>query len=183
MTAVKRILGLVALVMALALPSPAAAEWEMSMPIRQAGNIGVGFGAGTFATGLSLKYFPSSSFAIQGNAGWFRNRFFCDGRRCYGGGDSLALSVDFLVERPTIAGGKDVELAWNFGAGVGLGIHDDRFVRDDGIALGVSGVLGLELLINVIPIDIVIEYRPNLVVVPGVRLDLIDFGGHVRFYF
>lgn len=180
----KRILLLSCFVFALSVPSTAFAEWEMSMPIRQAGNVGIGLGAGTFATGFAIKYFPQPDFAIQGNLGWWRDRFVCNDRRCYGGGDSVAISADFLIERPTITGNKDVELAWNFGAGAGLGIEDDdRFNNDDDIALGVSGVLGLELLINLIPIDLVIEYRPNLLVIPDVDIDLIDFGGHVRFYF
>ena len=113
----KRFLLLSSFILALAVPASASAQWDMSMPIRQPGNVGIGLGAGTFATGFSIKYFPESAFAIQGNVGWFRDRFFCDRRRCVGGGDSFAISADFLIERPTLTGNKDVELAWNFGAG------------------------------------------------------------------
>lgn len=170
------------LFLVLALPSTAFAEWKYGMPIRNEGNLGIGFGSGTLAHGLSLKYFADSNFAIQGNIGYWRGRYWgrCKGDYCgYYGGNSFAVSVDALFEQGTLVGNSDVELAWNFGLGGGLGLSE----YNDSTGAAVAGILGLELLINVIPIDIVLEYRPNILVVPGFDLDPINFTGHIRFYF
>jgi len=43
---------------------------------------------------------------------------------------------------------------------------------------------GLQLNINAIPIDIVLEFRPGFFVVNGYfGLDLVNFTGHIRYYF
>ncbi|MEZ4459594.1 MAG: hypothetical protein R3E66_07650 [bacterium] len=173
-------ISLVFILSLLAADSAFAEGWKGGMTIRSAGNVGVGLGAGTLASGLSLKYFADSNFAIQGNVGWWRSRWWgCDNRRCYGGGDALAVSADAIFEQPVFAGNGSVDLAWNFGLGGGLGLSD----YNNNIGAAAAGILGLEVLINVIPIDIVLEFRPNILVVPDVAFDLVDFTGHIRFYF
>lgn len=171
------------LILILIVPASALAAngWSGGMQIRSPGNVGVGLGGGTFATGLSLKYFAASDFAIQGNVGWWRSRWGgCDHNDHYcGGNDSLAVSADAIFEQPVFAGNGSVDLAWNFGLGGALGLSD----YDDTIGAAVAGVLGLEVLINVIPIDIVLELRPNILIVPDVDFNLVDFTGHIRFYF
>ena len=151
------------------------------MYIKQAGNFGLGIGAGTFATGLSMKYFLSSDTSIQGNVGWWRGGYYCRNNSRYSCGfyrDALALSADFLLERGPLTGNSDITLDWEIGAGVGLGFDD---TGDFG--LGVSGVAGLQVNIHALPIDLVLEYRPGFLFVPGFGLDLINFTGHVRYYF
>lgn len=172
----------VQLFLVLALLIPATSFAKGGKAVRQAGNIGVGLGAGTFAAGLSLKYFTDQSLAIQGNIGEWRSRWWgrCNDRYCYdGGGDGIALSVDVLFEQDVFAGNGNVDLGWNAGVGGGLGVSDYR----DETAAAIAGILGLELLINVIPIDIVLEFRPSVMIVPDIHFDLIDFTGHIRFYF
>lgn len=171
------------LVLLLLIPASAfaASGWKGGKQVRTAGNVGIGLGTGTFASGLSLKYFPDSAIAFQGNIGFWRDRWWGKKNdwRYYGGGDSLAISADVLFEQPVFAGNGDIDLAWNFGLGGGLGLSD----YNDTIGFAAAGVLGLEVLINVIPIDLVLEFRPTVLIVPDVHFDLVDFTGHIRYYF
>ncbi len=175
----KRILLLVSLFCMFALP--AVAKTGLGYPpraIKKAGNLGIGVGAGTLATGLSLKYFLSDATSVQGNLGFSRGCYGC-GR--YGGryySESIAVSVDCLLERGPLMGDSQFSLDWEIGAGGGVGFSDGG-----NLALAVSGVVGLQLNIHALPIDLVIEFRPGVVVVPDVYLNLVDFTGHVRYYF
>lgn len=130
------------------------------------GTFGLGLGSGTMTRlGLSAKYFMGDT-ALQANLG------------CYGWGcDGIGLSADYLFEMPPLAEGKVLNLAWNAGLGPGVGLHSDVF------ALAAAGVLGLEANFKVIPIDLVAEWRPTLLIVPDVHFEPVEFSGHVRFYF
>lgn len=154
--------------------------------VRTPGNLGLGIGAGTLATGLSLKYMQGDT-ALQGNIGInARNRNRYD--------DWLSLGFDYLFEQPSLTGGGDIELAWNIGPGASLAVTDDINYW----ILGVSGVIGLEFLFNSIPLDFVLEYRPSIYIFDdsyyyydwgyrrgdsNIRVDIVNFGGHLRFYF
>lgn len=158
-------------------------------PIKQAGNFGLGLGVGTTAAPISLKYYLSSALSIQGNAGWWRGwwgGYGCghvhDRYRDYycGGGyyrNALGLGADLLFEGGPLVGNSDLSLDWEIGGGVGIGIGDVGF------GMGVAFVTGLELDIHAIPLDFVIEYRPAIFILPGFALNVIDFTGHVRYYF
>jgi hypothetical protein len=169
-----RIIAVVLLLAALTSPATVTAE-----PVRRVGHWGLGLGAGTFATGLSTKYFFEREMSVQGNLGWWRGPYYCFRGRCYGGGDSLALSADLLFERPSFAGNDKVSVAWALGGGVGLGLEDEF----NNFGLGVSFVIGIEVNVDVVPIDIAVEYRPGLGFLPGFDLNLINFTGHIRYYF
>ncbi len=134
-------------------------------PIRQGGNFGIGLGNGTSATGLSAKYFLSGSQALQGTLG------------VHLGGDYLGVGADYLWEMPEFVQSSPANLGWNLGAGAGLGLGS-------GIYFGASFIAGLEFNFNPVPIDLVLEYRPTVNIISGGDLiDLVDFSGHVRFYF
>jgi hypothetical protein len=148
-------------------------------PVRRVGHFGLGLGAGTYATGLSTKYFFERSMAVQGNLGWWRDPYYCIGHRCYGGGDSLALSADLLFERPSFAGNEQVNVAWALGGGVGLGLEDGF----DRLGLAAAFVIGIEVNVDVVPLDIAIEYRPGIAFIPDFDIDPVNFSGHVRYYF
>ncbi len=62
------------------------------------------------------------------------------------------------------------------GPGVGIAVADNYF------GAAVSGALGLEFNFNVIPIDLVLEWRPPLAIVPGVHFHPVGFTGHIRIY-
>ncbi len=136
------------------------------------GTIGIGLGATTFASGLSGKYYMSDSFALQGAVGTYgagADRF-----SNFGG---IAVGIDGLVENSALTRNEIFSLDWNFGLGAGVGLFEDT------LGLAVSGVVGLEFNFVPIPIDLVLEYRPGLLVVPDVGIELVDFSGHIRFYF
>lgn len=174
---------LIACLFVLTLVSSAPAE---AKPVRTPGRFGLGIGMGTIANGLSAKYFIDGKNALQFNLGEFGGRGYDHRWRRFGG---FGFSADYLFEMPAIArAGNAFELAWNLGAGVGVGFDDDDYDRkdehyEDYFALAASFVLGLEFNFIPIPLDIVIEYRPGLLLVPYVDLDPIDFTAHIRVYF
>ncbi|MFC1611829.1 hypothetical protein ACFL6C_12775 [Myxococcota bacterium] len=167
-------------ILVLIISMPAVA-WSANA-VRSAGNFGIGLGAGTFATGISMKYFLQQSLSIQGNVGWWRGTFHRFGkyRYYYGGGDnSLALSADLLFEQPSFAGNQAVKVAWEIGGGIGLGLEE----LGNDVGLGATFVIGIEINIDAAPVDVVLEYRPGFYVLPRFALDLINITGHIRYYF
>lgn len=136
---------------------------------RRSGTVGVGLGGGTTGAGLSAKVFLSDASAIQAVAGPWGG---------WGNG-GLGLSADYLYEMPTLVEGDAAELAWNVGAGAGVGI----FSQTATLGVGVAGVLGLEVAFKPVPLDLVVEYRPTLSVLPGVGLDPIGATAHLRYFF
>lgn len=145
-------------------------------PVRQPGNFGLGLGGGTSTAGISMKYFMSSSMAVQGVVGaGYGNSGRGNGPGDWDGG--FGAGADLLFEMPAFHESQDLELAWNAGPGVGL------WIMDDWAALAVSGVLGFEFNVSALPIDIVLEYRPRLRVVPDVDFDFVNFSGHIRYIF
>lgn len=130
------------------------------------GPVGVGLGGGFGVSGLSVK------MAGQGSALQLMVGPYGLGR----GGDGLGVGLDFLLEQPTFATADVLDLAWNLGLGGSLGVGGDD------VLIGVSGVAGLEFNLRPIPIDVVLEYRPGLRLSPA-GLDLVNFSGHIRYYF
>lgn len=154
----KRVFGAL---LALAMPGVAAAA-------PPGGPLGIGLGAGTGASGLSAKYHAGGT-ALQGVVGW-------GGIGGDGGDGYLAVSADFLLEQPELVSGPGLSLAWNYGLGANLGLGD-------AFGLGVAAVAGLEFNIQPVPIDIVLEIRPGISLLPGFDLSLLNGGGHIRYYF
>jgi len=134
----------------------------VSLP-QSAESLGIGVGSTTIASGLSLKQYAGPT-AFQLTAG------------CWGGCDGVAASLDFLVPMPAFANAQVLALAWNFGAGPAVGIG--------GGEVGIAGsfVLGLEVIFQPLPIDLVLEWRPAVHVLPDLDLEFVAFGGHLRIY-
>ncbi len=147
------------------------AGWSSSALADKPGSFGIGIGAGTISSGLSLKYYSSPSFALQANVGTYgtagdRSNF-----------DGLAFSVDGLLEQNALFKNDVVSIDWNLGLGAGLGLYNDD------LGLAVAGVVGVEFNFVPVPIDFVVEYRPTLLLSPDVHLEPVDFSGHLRVYF
>jgi len=155
-------------------PSPAAATFGTP---RQ--GFGLGIGMGTGASGLSGKFMMGPG-AIQAVVGFWGG----DGGGDHSGPgrphlDGVALSVDYLFEMPTLAKSEYFNLDWCFGLGGGVG------VSTGGGAPGVAaaGIAGLEFNFIRAPIDVAIEYRPSVGILPGPYIALIGFTAHVRVWF
>lgn len=135
--------------------------------VRAGGNFGIGLGGGSGTSGISMKYFLADSHALQGVVGiWGLGR----------GELVVGLTGDYLFEGPALFSNGTLEIGWNVGFGPFLGVGDAFW-------LGVNGVLGLEFNLDFIPLDIVVEYRPGVLILPGVDPDLLNFTGHIRYYF
>lgn len=155
--------------MALAGPGEADAK-----PIHSSGRFGIGLGSGTFANGLSMKYFLAKSFAVQANVGRASGGNAGDRFKNNGG---IAASADLLIENKPLVASKLLNLEWSYGVGGGVAN------RNDTTGLAAAAIAGLELNFNVIPIDLVLEFRPTLLISPDVELEIVDFSGHLRYYF
>lgn len=174
--------SVIALTLAALTFSPATAN---AQDFRQTGKFGIGFGAGTLATLLSAKYFMSPTLSLQANVGPLRYgwRSGCYYERrgynyCRGFGEAIALSADLLSERPEIVGNGDLSLAWHIGGGLGAAIWN----RAPNLDLAAAFVVGLQLNLAVIPIDLVLEYRPKIYILDA-YFDPVDFTAHIRYYF
>ena len=172
--------GLATLVLSLLLwPGAAAAQQQETLyEIRQPGAFGLGLGVGGRAAGLGAKYFVSNGAAVQGVLGFRsagRNR-----------GEALAFSLDYLFEGPLLLDDPSVGIAWSVGPGVYLGTAKGEYPTGEEwreLWLGAGPVLGLELLVRPSPVDVVLEYRPDVQILPTPALNLVNFGGHIRYFF
>ncbi len=154
------------LLLALVLVCPAS----HAQPPRGGAKFGVGVGGGLGVSGLSGKLWLSDQNALQGVVGaWGVGRG--DGR-----GEGLGVSIDYLWEMPVLATTEPMLLAWNLGLGGSAGATSPAW-------LGVSGVAGLEFNFQPVPLDVTLEYRPGIGIVPGVTADLVNFTGHLRVHF
>lgn len=141
--------------------------WAVA-PVQQAGNLGLGIGSGTHVSGLSGKYHLTDGMAAQAMVGWWG----------LGRGDveGISLSASYLIEPGVLARADGLTLEWN----VGLGVN--AVLADNTLGAGVHGVVGLELNLEIVPVDLVIEYRPGLRLLPATDPDFIGLGVHLRVY-
>lgn len=144
-------------------------------PPRGGATFGLGVGGGTGISGLSGKYWLGEHNAFQGIVGTYGSGRYKDyaGNTYYTG---LGIGLDYLYEMPSLVETEPVIIGWNLGFGASVGLADNTFV-------GAAGVLGLEADFQPVPIDLVLEYRPGLLLYPGVGADLWNFTGQLRFYF
>jgi hypothetical protein len=138
------------------------------------GTLGVGLGEGTLASGISGKA-NSGGIVYQGVIGSVRGRGYHD-RYGYRHHSGLGLSLDALVSRGNIVAGQLLALDWSAGFGGGVG-----FAHDD-VAFAMAAVAGLEFNFRPIPLDVAIEARPNILIVPDVDFDF-DITAHIRIWF
>ncbi len=165
---------LMTLVMAVALFSTAGEAHAGSL-MRTSGSIGIGLGQG-YASGLSGKYVMADMMAVQATVGthaFGRHHYWHHDQRQ----DGISVGADLLFLMPIIHSAEHFALGWNLGFGPGVSLWNS------GIGMAVEAVAGLEMNLKVIPLDIVLEYRPGLGILPEIGLGLGNFGAHIRFYF
>ena len=170
----KRTLLGVALFAALSASSEAQAI-ELADNIRAAGHWGIGLGGGLSTSGVSFKWFMADYLALEAVAGFFGGGGAFGSDNLNSGG--LGLQADLLFELPTIVMAGDVmELGWAIGPGVWTSIGGTFW-------LGVNGTLALEFNFIPVPIDLVLEYKPSLLLIDNIDFSAYSFAGHVRIYF
>jgi len=143
---------------------------------RRSSGFGIGLGSATIANGVSMKYYAGGP-ALQGVVGFWGGGGIGDRFKHPGG---LAVAFDYLFEMPTLASSQYFTIDWSFGLGAGFGVETFQH-NTPGVAA--SGIAGLEFNFTRVPLDVVVEYRPTLGILPDPKLHLVDFTAHVRIYF
>jgi len=154
--------GVCAMGLALVAALPTASQAQQK--VREPGNIGLGVGGHLFGAGVSGKYFVNESNAVQGLVGLGYSS------------TSLTLSVDYLYNFPTFVQEEDLSIGWyaGFGGSLILGAS----------VLGTTGIVGVDVDVDEVPLDVFFEYRPSLYFMPiGSSFQAASFGGGVRYYF
>ena len=162
---------------------------EANESLRRSGNFGLGIGGGSFSGaaaggGFSGKYWLTDTSAVQATISGTGTGIVVG--YTY---SSSAVSADYLIEMPVIASKDELELGWNFGPGVGVAQWTSG--PYSATTVGVSAVLGLEVNLKVLPIDVVIEYRPVMLMGENYawmgtatnNLVLVNTSSHIRYYF
>lgn len=169
--------GALAVTLTLALAALAPRAHAAPDQIRKPGKFGIGLGSGTLSNGLSGKLYLADLHALQFTLGAFGGGGIDDRWHRVAG---FAFGVDYLIELPDIVTAGDAfVLGWNAGVGGALGVADGH----SDLAVAAAGIVGLEFRLIPVPIDIVLEYRPGLLIIPDVAFDAVDFTAHIRFYF
>ena len=145
-----------------------AGEAHASSLMRTPGSFGIGFGQG-WAGGFSGKYVMADMMAVQGSLGVHGHG--------WGASGVVAFGADILFLMPLLHSDEAFEMGWNVGLGPGISLWTS------GLGLGAQAVVGFELNMKVIPIDLVFEYRPGFRMLPDFRFAIFNFGGHIRLYF
>ena len=115
-------------------------------------------------TGISAKYWMSKSTAVDGAVAWSFNH---EG--------SFYLHADFLKHHFEIIDVSEGQMPLYYGFGGKV------VLADDGI-LGAHVPLGIAYRFETAPLDIFLEIRPGLNLLPATRFDM-SGGIGVRFYF
>jgi hypothetical protein len=106
---------------------------------------------------ISLKYFFSNSVAIEGLLSF---------------GDPIALGVLLEKHKPTGAGG--LSLFYGGGAYIGFGSSKN---------IGAQGVLGLDYKLPTIPLNLSVDWKPELNIVKETIFEPAAVGASIRFTF
>lgn len=163
--------------LAVMLATLGAADALAAPPIRNGGNLGVGLGVGTTTAGLDIKYWFNPYSSFQTTLGLFSPLTFDPDALVLGG------DLDFLVEPPAFVKTDGFDLGMNVGAG---GTFATGFEALD--IVGVHPIVGLAFHIDAVPLDVVVDYRPQFYIVDEItgddlRFDPAHAGLHVRWWF
>lgn len=131
---------------------------------------GIGLRLGGFNNGITVKHFVNSSGALEGIASFGRGSFRITGL------------YEKHTEFPTAKG-----LSWYFGGGAHVGFFTDEYgyaywryykrrgyvlvvdeYRDNSVSIGADFILGLEYKFQKAPVNIGLDVKPFVDIVPGV---------------
>lgn len=142
---------------------------------------GIGLGGGNIVSGLSGKYILGGHTALQGVVG-------------VRGNEGFALSTDFIMEFPPyLVKNSDVTLAWYAGAGAFWWHYSYDYSKSNYSweIFGINGVVGLSLMLQKVPLEFALEWRPAFFISTSNYdwyngyngLYLGGAGGAIRWYF
>lgn len=134
----------------------------------EAEHIGLGLGGSWWAFGLAGRYNLSDKDVLQGTIGSVNSRENA----------GAGLSFDYMRRGKTLASNADAALNFSYGGGVVLGGGESA-----GPILGLAPGVSLEVDLVEVPIDLSLEYRPVLFVLPDPDLALMGVGVRVHYWF
>lgn len=150
-------------------------------------NIGLGLGWGTFAAGITGKFYMDSTSAIQGHLGstaeighYGHYHNHDHDAHDHHHGEGLGLSIDYVYEPNALATAPAGRLFWGIGGGgaiFGGGGHG---------GLAINGVAELGWQFSQVPIELVLDYRPFIAFGSGGYADFgffLPIGFSARVYF
>lgn len=168
--------------------SPAPAQ---SQEIGAGKDIGVGLGWGTFAAGLTGKYYMGPNSALQGHLGSTYVIGYHDrGYHGYHDHDhgrfrdrGIGLSIDYVWEPAPIATAPAGRLFG--GIGGGGAIFNIPYESHSHGGLAVNGVAEIGWQFSPVPIEVVLDYRPYIAFAEGGAWGdfLLPLGFSARVYF
>jgi hypothetical protein len=111
----------------------------------------------TLSNSLSVKYFHKENRAIEGLISF--------------GGSRFGIGGLYEIHNPMATPG----LKWYYGAGAYVGFQDHNTY------LGPTGVVGLDYKFDKVPLNISLDWKPELDILPGINFIPDAFGLSVRF--
>lgn len=142
-------------------------------PAHAGRTVGVGLGSSTLSSGVSVKWQAKGGGGMQLVAGAYGNGLYYNG---YGYNNSIGVSLDGLRDMGEIGNLGPIGVGWSLGGGGGIGVGGT-------LAAAAAGVAGLNFELQPVPLEFSIEYRPTLIILPGVGFDLVNASGHLRWWF
>jgi hypothetical protein len=152
-------------------PLLAALGLLFAAPAALAGDtVGIGLGSATLSSGVSAKWHAKSGSGLQlvvGPWGIGPSNF---------GSSTLALNLDGIRDMPKIGNLGPVDVGWSLGGGAGVAFASSPTVA-------ASFVAGLNLKLQPVPLELALEYRPVLWILPSIGGELLNASGHLRWWF
>ncbi|MBL8614075.1 MAG: hypothetical protein JNM72_00555 [Deltaproteobacteria bacterium] len=140
-------------------------------PAHAGRTVGVGLGSSTLSSGVSVKWQAKGGGGMQLVAGPFGNGLYYNGY-----GNSLGVNLDGLRDMGEIGNLGPIGVGWSLGGGGGVAVGGT-------LAAAAAGVAGLNFELEPVPLEFSLEYRPTLIILPGVGFDLVNASGHLRWWF
>jgi hypothetical protein len=151
-------------------PLAAALGLLFAAPALAADTVGIGLGSATLSSGVSAKWHAKSGSGLQlvvGPWGTGPSNF---------GNSTLAVNLDGIRDMPKIGNLGPVDVGWSLGGGAGVAFASSPTVA-------ASGVVGLNLKLQPVPLELALEYRPVLWILPSINGELLNASGHLRWWF
>lgn len=130
--------------------------------------VGIGLGSSTLSSGVSAKWHGKSGSGLQLVVGPWGTGF--------DGGGTLALNLDGIRDMPKIGSLGPIDVGWSLGGGAGVALASTPVVA-------AAGVAGLNFKLQPVPLELALELRPRLVILPEIYGDLLNASGHLRWWF